>query len=59
MIEMLLLSTKKLESVNPLLDGPFAPPLSPATLGLIGPGRKDNIRRTKTILMTSARSDQT
>ncbi len=60
---MLLLSNKKLESFNPLPGGPFAPlappPPSPAALGLFGPGRMDNIRRTKTILMMSASSDQT
>ncbi len=57
---MLLLSNKKLESVNPLAGSPFVPsPPSPAPLGLIGPGRMENIRGTKTILMMSASSDQT
>jgi hypothetical protein len=35
------------------------PPPSPAALGLIGPSKMDDICRAKTILMTSARSDQT
>ena len=56
---MLLLSNKKLESVNPLLNALLPPPPSSTTLGLIGPGRMDNIRKTKTILMMSASSDQT
>ena len=35
------------------------PPPSPGALGLIGPSKMDDICRAKTILMTSARSDQT
>ncbi len=43
---------------NPLPGGPLAPTFSGGP-GPIGPSKMDDIRRAKTISMTSGRSDQT
>jgi hypothetical protein len=50
-----------LSSLCPLILSPEAllPTPSPAALGPVGHSKMDYIRRTKKILMTSAKSDQT